>query len=741
MRALVILLALVASVCAQIDRDVTVEAVRRAAEAGALRLTDVEKRWRDGLRPEDATEKVWGELFGYNPPGTAIQLAYLHAWLYSKQTRPADAVRAAGYLKRMADYRALVPEDMTRARVEYGTGLPAVPSFFQLADFAEAWWRVRGAEAVDAETRAAVDDALAGSADFIRVFPEWGPHNRALLRAECLAWCAKALPDHPSAGTWSDLSRVLADDSYGQWEIEDAQIYHPIWLLALFRHADVTGRGEVMRSLQVRYYLKYFQELLAPDGTIPAFGDAWWRANLARYYACLEWGAHALRDAELKWAAQRVYAAMGPVDQGSPALGHALLRVRLDGRIAHGIAPREPRGRGGRVLDDVIGKKTVFRTGWGSDDTYLLLNFRDEGDWGRRPRDYLRTMLAVEHEKMHHGTSDENAVVMFMDRGSLLLHAPGYRDVAPSGPYGAYRADIFQNRVVMRTGVPKPGTGTMDFLKNDGTYRPVRTERIDWARFRSGLRYSRTRVADARHTWDRTIVMPGDEPLFVVFDTIRIEQEGPVTIAQLWATQEVTAKGPGWVVGRYRSMRGQEVPAGRRLLMVFPDAPTTLPQDSPLRRHSQDERVVHRTGSPKEGSGRRVSFVTVLVSIGEDEDPAKAAAAVRAIPTDGADGVSITSRGETWILGAKRDLERGLLTENVRPRFDPDKARIRVGGIHSDGDFVYARADAWGATNMTHVHIDGASVFEARPFQVFQTTGRSDRVGKSRWRLWEGQRR
>ena len=38
--------------------------------------------------------------------------------------------------------------------------------------------------------------------------------------------------------------------------------------------------------------------------------------------------------------------------------------------------------RSGPVVDDVISKKIVFREGFGDDDLYLLLNYRDEGDWG-----------------------------------------------------------------------------------------------------------------------------------------------------------------------------------------------------------------------------------------------------------------------------------------------------------------------------------------------------------------------
>ena len=745
------LIALAASSVAQIDRDFDHDRVRAAARLGAARLPQVERRWRERIEPRDRAGAVWDALFGYNPPGTAVRLAYLHGWLYSKTRGVEDAVAAAGFLERMADYRELVPEALRGARAEYKDGLPAVPSFFHLADYAEAWWRIRGVSEISAESRAKIEGAIAGSADFIFFFPEWGAHNRAMLRAECLAWAARALPEHPRAQQWRRMGAVLAGDSVGQWEIEDAQIYHPIWLLALLRYADCVGDVTTPVSLQVRYYLDYFAALLAPDGTIPAFGDSWHRSGLDRYYACLEWGAHLLRDPALKAAAHEVYRAWGPADPAAPSLGRAVIFARLDGHIAADLAPRPPSRSSGPVLDDVIGKKTVFRSGTGPGATYLLHNFRDEGDWGLLHRDYLRTNLAVEQEKMHHGASDENSVVLFMDRGSVLLHGPGYRDVAPSGPHGAYRADLFHNRVVARRSRPLNGQDAFEFLKDSGPYRPVRTERIDWARFESGLEYSRTRLTDAKrgYVWDRTIVKPDADPLLVVFDTVRITRPGDWTFARLWATQEVVAKGPGWATGRYRSIGDHQLEPGRALLIVDADS-DIIPTDSPLKRHSQNERVLHASRSGAYSAGDVVTFTTILKSIADDDASRPREHVTEIARADAAHGAAV--RVGKWRLVVKHDLSRGLHKKNVRPRFNPTTARMTAFGLATDADFLWTRegasATTWGATNLTHLarlpragspqQDSEAALFAARRFNVFQPTGRSDRVGASRWRRWEG---
>jgi len=738
---------LAAPLTAQIDRDLDLAGVRLALEQGAERLPGLERAWEQGLTPGGTGDRSFAELFGYAPPGHALNLAVLHAFLYEVEGNEADARSAASYLARMADYRERVPEGLKSARVEYADGLPAVPSFFHLADYAESWSRVKGSSAIDAQTRRTVEEAIASSADFVFVFPEWGPHNRAMLRAESLIHCALALPDHPAATDWRKLAEILAADSEGQWEIEDAQIYHPIWLLALLRYSEAAGDESIFDSLQVRYYLRYFLELLSPLGTVPDFGDGWWGSGLTRYYQCLQWGASVLGDPELQWAANRVYRAMGPLDPEQPGVGRALLRARLDEHLDPSLVPREPVPRSGPVLDDVVGKKTVLRTGWGEDDLYLLLNFRDEGDWGVLFRDYLRQTLAVVEEKMHHGHADENSIVLMMDGGSVLLHDAGYRDVAPSGPFGAYRADLFHNRVVVRPGRPAADQDLGEFLRDNGAYQSVRTERVDFLRFDEAV-YSRTRVEslEGGWVWDRTLIMPDSPRLVVVVDSVRVTRAGEHTFAALWAAQEVLDTGPGWARCANRSIGNRQLGAGRELLLCLPTAPDEAPGSFPLMRHSQPERVLHQVRSGHFDVDTVVSMVSVLWPVEPGTDGARLAARVRQIPCAPAGaGVALEIQdGEQLItLCLKTDLDLGLGPDDVRPRYDAERGRLTAGPLASDADLLLVRRSGervrWSASNMTRVEIDGTEVFRARPFQVFQTSGRSDVVGASKWRRWEGE--
>ena len=141
------------------------------------------------------------------------------------------------------------------------------------------------------------------------------------------------------------------------------------------------------------------------------------------------------------------------------------------------ITPQRPDSLSQEVLDDLVGKKVVFRNGWQPSSLYMLLNYCDEGQGGWLGREYLRQTITVEEEKMHHGHSDENSIVLLMNKGSVLLHDAGYRSDLPSGKYGAWRQDYFHNRVVARLNKRDKNQSLLEFLQNSGAHRQVRTQK------------------------------------------------------------------------------------------------------------------------------------------------------------------------------------------------------------------------------------------------------------------------
>lgn len=725
---------------------VATETLRRAVAAAEAALPAEEARWRESLRAAAAGgDATFRELLGYEPPGGALALAQGFALLHGRERRGEDARKAAAFLARYTEYRQDFPADAAARRIEYRNGLPAVPSFFHLADYADVWRRIRGVEGIDAAARAAIEDAIAGSAEFTTVFPEWGPHNRAILRAECLIQAARALPAHAGAARWRKLAAIIAEDSRESFGIEDAALYQPVWLLALLRWAEAAGDTRIFEALPVRATLRSWVRLLTPAGNLPDFGDSWWNSSLDRIFLGLAWGAAALRDGEMLWAARRVLEAMGPPASDPPPLARLLLLARAAEHAAPDLAPAAPDPRSGLAGDDLTSKKIVFRSGFGPDDFYLLLNFQDEGDAGWLARRNLRRSLAVAEEKMHHGHSDENAIVLLMDGGSVLLHDAGYRDAAPSGPFGAYRADLFHDRLVARAGAPRDGQTLLEFLRNDGRYRPVRTHLVDFARFGLGD-YGRTRLVDAELgvTADRTIVCLREPRLAVVVDTVRADRAGEFTFAPLWAAAEVLASGPGFAVTATPRIGDHPLPRTRDLLLLFPDRARAEPGRFPLRRHRQEETVLSQSWSGAIEAGAIRSFVTVLWPVvpGAGPEAFRDRAWIREVSDDrSAVAIEIVDGAATTTVLVKTDLDRGLRAEDVRPWIDPVAARISVAGLVTDGGFALVRrtagAVAWAATDLTHLILDGTTVFEAGSCQFFQPTGRSDRVGQARWRRWE----
>ncbi len=326
---------------------------------------------------------------------------------------------------------------------------------------------------------------------------------------------------------------ALGNDNWGNWEIEDAMIYHAVWLCSLIGYADVKEKiDELFRTPEMFYYAQYFLYLICPDGMIPDFGDADWQSNWSRFLVFFEAAASAYQDAEMKWAASVI---AGKFIDWNAVQNTGLAYLLLDAwRFGSDeTKPEQPDELSMEVMEDVVGKKIVLRDGWSPQSLYMLLNYRDEGDGGLLYRDYLRDAIPVEEEKMTHGHADENSVVLLMKDGSVLLHDGGYRDYMPSGPYGAYRQDYFHNRLCVRQekiwfgqnegeyrysaeGRPEiPAQSVLDFLRNAGSYRKVRTQKVDFLTFRE-FDYSRTRLIDDNlgYEWDRVIVWVKDPGLF-----------------------------------------------------------------------------------------------------------------------------------------------------------------------------------------------------------------------------------
>jgi hypothetical protein len=417
------------------------------------------------------------------------------------------------------------------------------------------------------------------------------------------------------------------------------------------------------------------------------------------------------------------------------------------------------------ALDDVVGKKVVFRNGWDPSSTYLLYNYRDIGDGGWLPREYLRTTIPVEEEKMHHGHSDENSIILMMHKGSILLHDGGYRDFMPSGPYGAYRADYFHNRVVVRDGkialgqkqgeyrysspgrAAVPGQEMLDFFRNSGAYRDIRTRKVDFEVTRHA-EMARSLLIDDHlgYESDRTIVYLKEPTCFVVIDAVRFTKPGYLTMASLWHTRKVLASGEGWYDTAYDSLRTVDVRGDQRLLVVFPQRALMVDGVAAQRRYYQEEKTIYQMIGRHGYRNDLQLFVTVLFPHGEQEKPEELAGRVSMVQVDRPDeaaAVRVRAGGKSYLVGVKLDLEKELVRDHRRPMYNYVSGKTTYGDFETDGHFLTAVEESdsiwYSVSGFTKISFRGSLLHE-QPGVLSNLSfdGTADEPGVGKMRRWEG---
>ncbi|MGB5872630.1 MAG: hypothetical protein WBH56_02800 [Bacteroidota bacterium] len=740
MKRLLLVLLLLPAQFSLAQKEVYLDEIQKAAEKGWNQYPVLIEEWKRNTR-----ESV---LWGYNAPGFPIYLASTLAFLYEETGERQHAERAASLLAEYGSLRDAVPEGYAATRIEYQDGLPSVSNFFFLAPYVRAYLRIRNSGVLDEGTKTRIENEVAESIDFIFRFPEWGGHNRAMLRAEALSYAYQAMPDNPGAPRWRKMAEAIAQDNLNHWEIEDASNYNPVWIHALFSFAEATERSEVFTSPMMRYYYEFYTKLIGPTGTIPDYGDAVWNSASGglRFAAFFEKGAAVFKDPAYKWAASSILASVKAIRD---TIGVSEAYHLSDAyRWADESVPRvRPSSLSQVVLDDVIGKKVVFRDGWEPTSTYLLLNYRDEGDEGWLDRRYLRQTISVEEEKMHHGHADGNSIVLLMSEGSVLLHDAGYRDGLPSGQYGAWRQDYFHNRLVARKDKRDKTQGLLDFLRDAGAYRHVRTHEVDFATLRD-VDMSRTRLVDEKlgYQSDRTVVYVRDPGFFVVIDGVKILRSDYYTFATLWHAEKILSRGDHFYDIATDTLPGFSFPDGQSLLVYFPESYSKSEGVEPIRRHSQDEHAIYQTVSSQYKAGDTEVFVTILVPHKRGADLGELIDMFRLLETSApyrAVGVEMNGARGKETLGLKIDLDMEVARGNERPRYLYELGKVQYGEFETDANFFHATETSkelrYSALNLLQMHHAGKTIMKALPntHSLQLDGGPDDHVGYSKWRRWE----
>jgi hypothetical protein len=694
-------------------------------------------RWKANVNPST--------LWGYNSPAEPIYLADVLGFLYQETREKAHAERAAQLLAEYGDLRAAYPKDYAQTRAEYVNGIPALANFFFLPPYVRAYLRIRDSRVLADKTKAKIEAELAHSLDFVFHFPEWGAHNRAMLRAEGLYYGYLAMPKHPHAQKWKQMAETIASDNLTQWEIEDASIYHPVWLLSLFTYAEISGQEQLYDSPMTRYYAEYFKRLFTPAYNIPDFGDANWNPSWDRYIAVFERLASRYHDAELKWIAERMFEKVTAL-YPQAGTGAASSFAQAYQWTNESLVAQPPKSLSQEVLDDIVGKKIVFRNGWEPASTYLLLNYRDEGEGGYVYREFLRNTISVEEEKMHHGHSDENDISLLMSGGAVLLHDGGYRDGLPSGKYGQFRADYFHNRLVVRKNKRDVHQSLQEFVRNSGAYRSVRTQKIDFLTLRD-VDMSHTRLHDEAlgYAWDRVITYLKKQNLFIVIDAVEVQKADYYTFTNFWHTRKIHEKGENFFVTEIDSIGKLALPQDQRLLIQFLENRAKAAGTYEQTRHYQDEVAIYQTQSSHYRAGDYEVFVTALIPMASTESPAAHVQNLGLIPMPDfprAVGIEIKEANAVCVLGVKLDLSSEVVRENIRPRYTWEAGRVRYGDLETDAHFLFARISgneiSYSASEVLKVLYKGKVLMAALPnTHGLQLDGAPDRVGYVKWRYWE----
>ena len=748
-----ILLPLLARPARAASRDRYLAYARASADWTYAHKDEILAQWTKTFDPLN--------VFGYRAPGGLLEMAVIYSYLYEKDRTPAYASRAKEIILTYGDYRSAYPDSSVKIRADYAAGVPALPDFFSAMRYIRTFDTLRRLGRLSPAEEKIAADLIAGSMRYLLRTAEWGPMNRSALRAESLAWAVRALPAHPEAREWEMQRRALGDDNWGNWQIEDATLYNGVWLYSLLGYADALNKiKDMFATPEMYYYAQYYLNLICPAGIVPDLGDAHWTTNWTHFLVYFEAAAAVLKDPGLKWAAGTI--ADKYVDFSKPTssgLGAMLLDAYRWGSDA--VKPAMPTALSMEVMEDVLGKKIVFRNGWSPLSSYLLLNYRDEGDGGLNFRDYLRDTIPVEEEKMTHGHSDENSVVLLMSGGSVLLHDGGYRDYMPSGPFGAYRQDYFHNRLCVRpekifwgqkagefrysVREAVPGQSILEFMHNAGSYRPVRTRKVDFLTF-DDFDYSRTRVVDEGWGYqaDRVVVALKDPECYVVFDVFKALREDYFTMGAFWHTRKIFDQGEHWYDTGYDKIQTAALPQDKRLLILFPSTELRREGVEAEKRHYQDEWLIHQSWAQHFELGETCAFVSVLVPHGAAEDPKGWLDRVSIAPAEpgrGAIGVTIKDGGRDILVGIKNDLRQDMSRDFRRPRYTYEAGRIKLGGLETDGDFVFA-SDRGGTLDYTIVNLTkavyrGRTLVEAGEGNYgLGYDARPDRGGIGKMRYW-----
>lgn len=717
-------------------------------------LSYMQKAVKEGRETyEDSIEK-WKEnfdvdyMFGYTSPGNIASQIHMEAVLYSINGGDEHLEFIKRGLVEPLELSSIFPEEVRVQRKEYYRGVPLLEPLFQLHAYLNAYFVAKEAGVLTEKEENIVRQSIIQSITPLNFCPEWGAHNRSMLRACALVQAAAALGDDEETREWIKLADYLAEESMGRWSIEDAAHYIPLWLFACIMYAKWRGvEDEYYNKPHTRYYFEYAASLITPEGQMPGFGDTWFHSNWHIWTACMEMGATKYKSSKMKMAAEKMYEFGMKKNNNvfTPGLGNYMAYAYKWSSDEVETAPIEQKSE--EVLDELVGKKIILR----GNGSYMLYNYRDEGMYSYIPRQYLRTSIPVKAEKMHHGQADENSISHMEKDGNILLHESGYRERLPNGKY---RADLYHNKLIFRSGKADFKQGNFNALHDDGYYKHVDTEKLHFQCFPE-VEYLRTRnhYKPLNLTWDRAVTWLKNEDAYIVVDWVQANENCDVTIGNVWHSQNAIVVEDGIYETNIDTIqRGQndkdpyENKKDYSLLIEFLSGDTIKGTDEIMRNHGDATMVSECISEQMKKDDTKV-FITVLTPHNRKDDCKKLSGRLKARFTmDNQKALMLEYEGvEKTLLTYKLDLQYGLnpYEDDRAPAYDWDSGKINYGEITTDADFSYIsitdEACMYGLLNGCRVYYKDKNVFEAPRY-----TSRDFLLEKfmeidHKWRVWNGE--
>lgn len=754
---LLLMLNLSSQPVAKIPLKKYLEFARAAADWTWEKYDSLEQEWIKGIDPMS--------IFGYRPPSRYLDAASIYATIYELEGNRKYAERARTILLKYDGYTKYYPESSLKLRPDYSEGTPALPDFFTTMKYIKPFEILKRKGFLTTPEIEKMKKVVIHNMNYLLQNQEWGAMNRAALRAEALGWAIKTLPEIPEAESWRSYEHAIGFDNWGTWEIEDAMLYHAVWLYAMMSYSESKGQmKELFVTPEMYYYSHYFLSLMAPYGMVTPFGDSRGLTDSwDRWLVYFETAAKLYSNPELKWAATIIADKFIDFNnKAATSLAYELLDCYRWGNDK--IVPEMPKNLSQEVMEDVQGKKIVMRNGWDPKASFMLLNYKDEGESGFISREYLRDGLPVEEEKMTHGHADENSIALLMSKGSVLLADGGYRDYMPSGLFGNYRQDYFHNRLVVRPEkifmgqkegenrydspkkVAVPGQSILDFVHNAGSYRQVRTTKVDFITL-PDFDYSRTRLTDETmgYEWDRIIAWIKDPGIYVVFDVMKGRREQYFTAANMWHTRKIVASGPHWYDTMYDSVFTYLNNTDNSLWIYFPKTHYRLESVENEKRNFKTEQVITQYTGQYFELGQHTGFITVLVPHEKNIDATAWMEKIKLIETgDEEPGLSIEiNTGSDIIqLGVKSDLRMDMVRDFRRPKYTYESGKITYNKVETNSDFFITRKRgdkvSFTAVNVTKIFYEGIPLFVQKPtFFGLAFDGSQDVEGIGKARYWQ----